>query len=298
MTRVLVTGGAGFIGREVVAALAGAGAEVHVVSRSPAVESELVHSADLLRTPAAVIEAVRPDLLVHLAWVTEHRAYWSSPENLDWVAASLTMLRAFAAGGGRRVLIAGSCAEYGWDSSALTLREDATLRPATLYGSSKAALQQVADSFLTGEGIELAWGRIFHLYGPGEGPGRLVPSIARPLLAGQPADTTEGTQVRDFLHVRDAGRALAELARSPVTGAVNIASGEGVAVREVAELVAVAAGRPELLRVGAVPSRAGDPARIVADIGRLRDEVGFQPSITLQQGVSEQVAGLASRQPG
>jgi nucleoside-diphosphate-sugar epimerase len=234
---------------------------------------------------------VRPEVVVHLAWCAEHGKFWTSPENLRWVEASLALLRAFAAAGGRRAVLAGSCAEYDWTTGDARLREnDTPLRPATLYGAAKNALREVAAAYAEQEHFELAWGRVFFLYGPDEAPGRLFASVARQLLAGRPAQTTDGAQVRDFLHVSDVGAAFAALAGSDITGAVNIGSGEGVALREVIEEIAHAAGRPELLELGALRQRPGEPDLLVADVTRLRDELGFRPRITLAEGVADTVA--------
>ncbi len=220
-------------------------------------------------------------------------------DNVRWVEASLALLRAFVAVGGRRAVLAGTCAEYDW-SGEEPLDESATpLRPTTLYGAAKHALHAVAVAYAAQVGLELAWGRVLFLYGPGEAPGRLVPAVARALLAAEPARTTAGTQVRDLLHVQDVAGAFAALVDSDVGGAVNVASGEGVALREVIELVARAAGRPDLLEVGALHTRPDEPVRLVADVTRLRKEVGFAPRVTLPEGIESTVAWwrLGARAP-
>ena len=140
--------------------------------------------------------------------------------------------------------------------------------------------------------MELAWGRIFFVYGPGEPEGRLVPSVGRTLLAGEPVPTTSGDQVRDFMHVEDVAAAFAALADADTTGAVNIASGDPVRVRDVVETLAEQVGRPDLLRPGALPDREGDPPRLVADVTRLRQEVGIAPQIALREGLAQTLEWL------
>lgn len=288
MTRVLVTGAGGFVGRPVVAALRAAGAEVQVPGRD---ELDVLDPGSVRRAFAGG----SPGHLVHLAWSVPPGAFWTAEENLDWIGGSLGLLRAFAAAGGRRALLVGSCAEYAWDRGS-TLAEDGTpLRPATLYGAAKHALHTAAAAFARQAGIELAWGRLFWLYGPGEPAGRLVSEVARALVEGREARTSDGAQRRDYLHVEDAGRGLAALALSDVTGAVNVASGRAVAVRDVVGELARAAGRPDLLRPGALPTRPGDPPELVADVARLRDEVGFAPSIGLAEGCAGVVRALSAR---
>jgi nucleoside-diphosphate-sugar epimerase len=285
---VLLTGATGFIGRHTLIALSNAGHEVHVAARHRGLEQAGVswHEADLL-AGCAVVAEVEPEILVHLAWYAEHGRFWTSPENLRWVAASLELLRTFADAGGLRVVMAGTCAEYEW--SRAVYREDAPRRPSTLYGAAKHGLHTVAAAYCEQMRIELAWGRLFFLYGPHEAPERFVPSLVRALLAGEAAEMTSGTQCRDFLHVADAGAAFAALASSSVVGAVNLASGEGVALRDLAALIAERSGDPELLRVGALPDRDGDPASLVADVGRMREELGFSPQIDLGDGLDAAV---------
>ena len=101
---------------------------------------------------------------------------------------------------------------------------------------------------------------------------------------------THGTQVRDFLAVEELGDAFAALLDSEVEGPVNVASGEPIALRELVELVAQATGRPELVRLGAVEPRPGEPAELVADVARLADEVGWRPREPLAAGVERAVA--------
>ena len=202
------------------------------------------------------------------------------------MSATLALVRAFADAGGERAVCAGTCAEYDWTTGAATLAEDAPLRPATLYGVAKDATRRVLVA-ATGElGIDLAWGRVFFLYGPDEDEQRLVGSVASALARGERAATGDGTQLRDLMHVADVGAAFAALVDSDVRGAVNVASGEPRRLREVIEAIGRAAERPELLDVGALPPRAGDPDALVADVARLRDEVGFEPSIDLAEGLS------------
>lgn len=300
MTRVLVTGASGFVGRRALVALRRRGLEVHAVARRPSGGSDdgvAWHAADLLEDGArrTLLEHVRATHLLHLAWYAEPGAFWSARENGPWVAASVRLVEEFADAGGERAVLAGTCAEYDW-AAAQPLREDAPLRPATFYGVCKDATRRVTGGLAERLGLSLAWGRIFFLYGPEEDERRLVASVARALVAGERAAISEGSQRRDFLHVDDVAGAFAALVDGAVTGPVNVASGEGVAVRRIAELLAQAAGRPDLLDVGAVASRADDPLQIVGDAGRLREEVGWRPGFSLEDGLTQTVAWWRDRE--
>jgi nucleoside-diphosphate-sugar epimerase len=296
MTRVLVTGGTGFLGLPCVHLLAGA--EVHVVGRSGAdlPPAARFHPADLFDPDRTreVVATVRPTHLLHLAWMATPGAYWTSPDNPRWVEASLHLLRAFADHGGRRAVLAGTCAEYDWTVGGACREFETPVRPATLYGRCKNELRERAE----GLGLDLAWARLFFVYGPREHPARLVPSVARALLAGEAAECTAGAQVRDFLSADDAAGALVALLHSGVTGPVNVASGAAVPVRAVVERVAAAAGRSDLLRLGTKPTPPGEPPVLAADVRRLRDEVGWRPRVPLGRGVEDAVAWWRDRRAG
>ena len=290
MTRVLVTGGGGFIGKHAVRTLLDRGAEVIVAGRSGhAPEGAEAVCVDLLGggAPAALISKTRPDTLLHLAWETRPGKFWTADTNIPWKDASHDLLDTFLDGGGRRAVFAGSCAEYDWSALGPNgiAREDRTpLVPATPYGRAKVAMFETMTERVFA-GASCAWGRIFFLYGEGEHPDRFVPSIARRLLSGQQADLTSGRQVRDLMDVRDVGRAFAELTLGVSTGAINIATGAGVKLMDVAKTLAGEIGRPELLRIGAIPDRPNEPPALVAAVKRLTREVGFRPRWNLDDGL-------------
>jgi len=297
MKRILVTGASGLIGRHAVAALVRQGGwDIHVAARRlpelPSGDGVTAHAVDLLDPlgPTELLRRTAPSHLLHLAWTTEHGRFWRAPENLDWVAATLRLARAFAEAGGRRMVAGGTCAEYDWSAPELvdgSCHEDATpTLPHTLYGVAKDACRRMLTAFGAEAGIETAWGRIFFPFGPGEDPRRLIPSIIGNLRACIAAPCSPGTQVRDFIAGEDAGAAFAAITASGVTGAVNVGSGIPMTIAEVALTVGRAMGRPDLIHLGALPLRPDDPPRLVADVRRLTDEVGFRCGASLEQRIT------------
>jgi nucleoside-diphosphate-sugar epimerase len=294
MKRVLVTGANGFVGRHALAPLLERGYEVHAAGLGPRPAflppSAQWHDTDLL-TPAAreaLLEAARPSHLLHFAWYAAHGLFWTSPENLRWVEASLALMRRFREAGGVRLVAAGSCAEYQVQEGACS-EEETPCRPSTLYGVCKNAVQEILGAYSRATGLGSAWGRIFFLYGPSEHPDRLVASVIRALLEGRAARCTDGLQVRDFLHVEDVAAAFVALLDSDVTGPVNVASGRAVEVRTVVEAIARQLGRPELVELGALPTRPGEPPTITARTRRLEREVGFEPSLGMEEGLARTI---------
>lgn len=297
--RVLVTGASGFVGRFVPQRLLDQGWEVHLLVRSakrshaawaPAVADQCVfHEFDLLsHQDWRRVSSIGATHLMHLAWIATPGVYWTSLENLDWVAASLQLIRSFAAGGGKRVVVAGSCAEYDWGSGTLDERET-KIAPATLYGTAKGALTALTLAAAPRLGVSAASGTIFFPFGPFENANRLLPDVIGALLAGRDASCSEGRQVRDFLYVEDMAAAFVAILASDVQGRVNVGSGEGKTVREAVELTARAIGREDLLRFGARPMAENDPPCLIAATNRLHHEVGFKPNFTFSQGMQRTI---------
>lgn len=299
MKKVLLTGASGFIGRQAIRPLLERGFDVHAVSRSgEAVEKGATwHAADLLDAHGrtTLMNTVRPTHVLHFAWIATPGVYWTSPLNTEWEKATLDLLALSREAGVTRFTAAGTCAEYEWNGD--TCNEEKTpLRPSTPYGEAKA--ETCAAVIAANGAMSTAWGRIFLLYGPHEDPRRLVPSVILPLLRGETARCTHGMQVRDFLHVRDVADAFTALLDSPVTGAVNIASGEGITIRTVVEEIARQLQAEDRVAFGALPAPAGDPARLTASVERLRGELGWRPSFTLETGIADAVAWWRSRGNG
>jgi nucleoside-diphosphate-sugar epimerase len=298
--RVLVTGASGFIGRHTLPLLVALGYSVHAVSRGPVSELRHVaewHTADLIAPGAArtLVQALRPSHLLHLAWTTRPGTFWNAPENLDWVAASLDLYRGFVAAGGRRMVVVGTCAEYDWSFSLLD-EQTTPCKAGTVYGASKDALHRVLRHAAAQDGVSLAWGRVFWVYGPHEAELRLTPSVVLPLLRGEPALCGEGVAERDFMHVQDLAEALVMVLDSGVVGPVNLASGHCLALRDFIGMLADQIGRPDLIRLGARAQGRDEPPRLAASTKILSEHVGFRAKYDLTDGLADTVAWWRARQ--
>ncbi|MWV26694.1 NAD-dependent epimerase/dehydratase family protein [Aurantiacibacter rhizosphaerae] len=288
--RILVTGASGFIGRQVCRHLP-ADAELHFTSRGEkALTTGTWHGVDL-REPAAceaLIQKVRPHTLVHCAWNTQHGQFWEAQDNLQWLEAGVALFNAFAAHGGQRIVACGTCAEYP-DAFVEPLCESQPIAPgapATLYGQAKLALLHHLQTL----DVSHAWVRIFLAYGEGEDARRLVPNVACALLSGIAAQCSSGTQLRDFMDVRDMGEAIAMLAASDVKGVVNLGSGQPATIGQVASMLGEITGKPELVQLGALPDRPGEAPVLVPDTRRQTEELGFIPRIGLRRGLEDAVS--------
>ena len=283
--RAFVTGATGFLGQRVACLLVARGIEVHAsLHRSAPANAPGVtwHELDLADEVArrSVFEAARPDTLIHLAW-NVGPDYQTSPENQTWVRRSGALARTFARAGGQRLLVAGTCAEYDW--SKMPLGEESPCRPTSAYGKAKLTLNRQLLA-LTDEGLGVVWPRLFFLFGEGERPGRVIPSIIRDVAAGRVIDWISPEVRRDYLHADEAATAMVHLVLTGARGVVNVASGEAPTVREIARIVAAALGVGEPML--ALPEGSAPwPPEIRADVTRLH-KLGFVPDRTVHDALT------------
>ncbi len=302
MKKVLITGGRGFIGQHCLPLLLAKNYEVHAVSSQPVNQfnSNIYwHQANLLKPEevSRLLSKIKPTHLLHFAWFAIPGEYWTSLENFKWVEGSLNLLQEFAHSGGERVVMAGTCAEYNWNYGYCS-EKVTPLVPKTLYGVCKNSLQSMVDAFAQKTGITSAWGRIFFAYGPHEYGDRLVPSVIRSLLQGKTAPCSHGNQIRDFLYVKDVADAFVTLLDSPVSGPINIASGQPVTLKDIIYQIAEILNRSELIELGVIPTSANEPPLLVGDISRLRNELCWQPQFSLNQGLHEAITWWKNQTEG
>jgi nucleoside-diphosphate-sugar epimerase len=222
--------------------------------------------------------------MLHLAWYVEPGKLISHVDNLRWLASSIDLVRAFRDAGGERCVVAGTCYEYDWRYGYCSEELTGT-NAGTLYGASKNALRQVLEAYGAVDGLALAWGRVFFLYGPREHPRRLVSSVIAALLQGRTAPTSHGRQVRDYLYVQDVADGLVALLVSKEVGCFNICSGNALTLRDIVEKIGTLIGRPDLLQIGAVAARANDAPLVVGDGVRTARAVGWTPRFNLETGL-------------
>jgi nucleoside-diphosphate-sugar epimerase len=269
--RVLLTGATGFVGRQILRVLGERGLEVSLVVRRDWKPSEAAHAtvARVVTTPDLFAEdetwwadaCSGIDEVIHSAWYAEPGKYLVSPLNMDCLRGTLALAVGASRASVRRFVGIGSCTEY--DSTPGDLSITTPLRPTSPYAAAKVATFFGLNHWLPTQGVEFAWCRIFYLYGEGADSRRLVAYLRQRLAAGEVAELSGGDQVRDFLDVRDAARLIVDAALGDRQGPVNICSGVGTTVRELAERIADEYGRRDLLRFGTRPNNLFDPPRVV-----------------------------------
>jgi UDP-glucose 4-epimerase len=313
---VLVTGGAGFIGSNLVHALAAAGERVRVLDdfstgraeNLAGVQGQVeVHKGDV-RDPEQVRAAVAGvEVVYHLAALPSVARSVADPRashsvNVD---GTLNLLLAARDAGVRRLVYASSSSVYG-DTPVLPKHEQMPVSPRSPYAAAKLAGEAYCRALAQVYPIETVSLRFFNVFGPRQDPASqyaaVVPLFVTRMLAGQPAEITgDGRQTRDFTYVANAVEAcrLAAAAGPQASGeAMNVGCNDRISVLELAGLVSELIG--ERIDPVFVPARPGDVRDSQASIDKAARLIGYQPLVTVREGLAATVNWLAAeqRQPG
>src|SRR4051812_26984203 len=305
--RVLVAGGAGYIGSVVTAALLAGDHEVTVLDdlstgHADAVPDGATFVEASLHDSAPVLADVRPEAVLHFAAKSLVGASQQRPEEY-WdtnVAGSLALLEAMRAADCWRIVFSSTAATYG-EPEEVPIREDAPTRPTNTYGATKLAVDAMLTSYAVAHGFAAVSLRYFNVAGAAFGRGErhatethLIPLAlqvatgARGSLTvfGEDYPTPDGTCIRDYIHVEDLADAHLLALTAPSAGEhriYNLGNGTGFSVQQVVDAVREVTGHPVPVTVGA--RRAGDPAQLVASSDRIRADLGWTPKHTDLTGI-------------
>ena len=300
----LVTGASGFIGAHLVARLLSEGSHVIVLARSSsALPAEWRDRVRVVACDDFSESSLRGLLDTPIEAVFHLAAYGVRPDcrglgemqriNVELPAALVRLCSEWRA----RMVMAGTFSEYRSPAAQELLLEDSPLEQGKLYGSSKAAGGLMASAIAHSSGIGFRLLRLFKVYGAGEAPHRLLPALVRGLANRERVAISSGTQVLDFVYIDDVVEAMLRAdAHCREEGGIatwNVATGRAHSVREFAESVAQAMDADvSLLGFGAIAMRKDDEPWLVGSPDLLRAELGWQPSIGLEDGVRAAVAAL------
>ncbi len=288
--KVLITGGTGFIGRNVVAELIKRGYEVHSLVFPPFAPEQkgLVQYEMNLMDSNAVDKFLSEhhfENLIHLAWYVGKGCHIAD-QNIDWTISTLNLLTSFQKYGGKTFVGAGTISEYEYKFGYL-LEDETPTSPETLYGESKNSVYKIAKTFCKQHDMNFKWPRIFNLYGPNEKPQRLMPSVINSCLKGEDVKVSDCLKFQDYLHVEDTARGIVEVFEIDIQGAVNICSGKPVQLRYIVNKIAELTNFKGNILWGAIPAAFGDEV-VVGNNDKLKS-IGWSPKYTLDEGLQQTI---------
>lgn len=299
--RVLVTGGAGFIGSHLVDALVRDGASVSVLDdlstgkRIP--ENAAFTRGNVREYFMTLVRRERAEVLIHLAARVSVRSSLEDPlEDASVnVLGSLSALEAAAAGGARRVILASSGGTIYGEGGGRPCREDDPLEPRSPYGAAKVAMESYAALYAR-RGLEITCLRLANVYGPRqdpEGESGVVARFMARLLDGRPLELFgDGRQVRDYVFVEDVVRAFLTAIDGPA-GIYNVGTGVGTDLLGLIERLERVLGRRAW--VERRPPIEGELRGNVLDVRRARESLGWAPRVSLDEGLALTADRLAFR---
>jgi UDP-glucose 4-epimerase len=297
--RVLLTGGSGFLGRRVADLLAERGHNVVAIGRSAPPDAtptttEFIRAdlTDARGVERAAAEVGDVDSIIHLAALVPKDAHEDHARAA--FAANLTgTIHLFDAFGraGQANTVASTAEVYGLPAGHEPIREDTEPCPLSWYGASKVAAEAYCRVLERHEQMRIAILRFTVLYGVGDTIQRAIPNFVRSAVRGESIRIYGGEELRDYLHVDDAARAVVVAWEQRISGTYNVGSGTGITVRDAAAAVLRVAGGTGTLERHPRQKPAAD---IVLDVTRFREATGFAPARVFPDGLEEQIASAAA----
>lgn len=285
--RVLVVGGNGFLGKEIIRELVNNGHDVIGMGRSASPNGyKNWISADLGRpnTYISFLKDWQPKVVVQSAWVTAQKTYRQSAENLHYASWTLQFAKYCLQTGTNHFVCLGTSAEYGVQTN-LCDAAKTTPAPVDLYGQKKLETLLELQRMTTAAGARLTWARVFQPYGPGQDPKRLIPWAAGRLLAGYGIDLQNPFVKLDWISSRDIGRAISWIINHYTPEVIDIGTGIGTNVYDLLIEVANILGVKTQITypISAIENENFHNLIVSADSPLLKS--GWLPKDTLQTGL-------------
>jgi len=266
---VLLTGATGYLGREIFKVLIKKNIKIKVLVRDVTCKEILelsdsyVVSEDLFNEEDSKLKEICLDVdtIIHAAWYASHGEYLLSKKNFDCLYGSARLAKVAVESGVRRFIGIGTCAEYDITSGYLSVKTP--LDPRSPYAAAKSGLFLALRELLPAFNVEFLWCRLFYLHGGDENPKRLEPYIRSRLERGLTANLSNGSRVRDFLHITDAAELIVDAAIGKICGEVNICSGIPITIKEFSEKIAKEYGQVHKLNFNEIDNGGFNPDTIV-----------------------------------
>lgn len=311
MKKILITGGAGFVGSNIVRRLVETGNKLYLILRKDSNRtrlSSILRSVDVFENDLSDVDSleriakkVKPQIIMHLASSGVYSYTGMDPRSIstllvDNVQGTINFLYATKNVGYELFINTGSCFEYG--SSKIAFKENAPLHPLNAYGMTKVATTLFTDTFRKMNNLPIVTVRPFTAYGPGEDERRFISTIIRQVRNGENPSLPKEKVVRDYIFIDDVVDAYLLIAQNPkkVTGAVlNISTAKGTSLVDVAKLVTKLTGAKGIeLNIGGFPIRNGEVLSLVGDPTKIKKLLGWKAKYSLVEGLKKTIEWMRS----
>ncbi len=268
---IVVTGGTGFVGREVLPHLIETGFNIRLVVRTLPADREPNSNLQIIQSPDLFAESHDwwssvcggANQVLHLAWIATPGKYLDSEINYECLQGTAAFAQGAIAAGVRHFTGIGTCLEYAPSSEPIPVSHP--LQPKSVYAKCKVTAFESLSQFFAAAGVGFAWCRLFHLYGEHESSLRLGGYLHKCLQENEVAQLSDGADILDFSDVKDVARRIVSVVCKKQQGPVNICSGRAQSVRQFAEGFANRMGKSDLLRFSPRDSNSQPPKFIVGE---------------------------------
>lgn len=285
MKKVFLTGGTGLIGTQTIPFLQKAGFEIYALTLDEnKSENGIKYVKGNLFDKIQIdnlLSEIRPEYMLHYAWLST--GLFNDNSNFDFLTSSIDLLKSFAKYGGKRVVMAGTYAEYGYHNE--TLKETMPAEPINIYSQCKDFVHQIAEAYCQNNNISFGWGRIFSAFGKEKDPRRLTSDVINHLKNNQEVVIRSGSLVRDYIYTKDIAAAFVKFLESDVNGVVNICTGKDTSIHDYVMKIAQIMEKENLVVFN--EQKSPQQVRVVGEPTRLNKEVGFTQKYSIEQALKE-----------
>jgi nucleoside-diphosphate-sugar epimerase len=225
MKKILLTGASGFIGKNLIKHLIGNYQVIAIINNNYIERKENLNIIKIDLNDYLFLEKLirkeKPEILVHLAWITDNKIYLNSEENIKWLSISKILVDLFVNNNGKHIIVSSSCAEDYLKN--------------TLYAKSKTDLREYC--FSNYKSIDISWLKIFFTYGPGDKKEKLIPSIIESAVNNKDFFLNNPENIIDYIYIDDLTRMIFKVIDEKKTGTIEIGTGKGYKLIDIANKI-------------------------------------------------------------
>lgn len=290
MKKIIVTGITGAIGQYISEPLKELGFEVYGIGRRDFDTSDFNYiKADINNyfEIENIFNKIQAKYLIHLAWDLS-KGYFHSNANFDMLTSSINILKYFKNNGGKKVIYIGTYAEYSFDN--IPAKEYDKLNPTSVYAKCKNYLREISELYCKNNNIDFCWARIFNTYGENDNNTRLFPYIINTLQNNEKVSINHSQLEKDYIYSGDVAKILSLIIDSDTTGIINICSGKGIQLRNLAIMIAEKLGKVNLLELKEISTE--EALKTIGDNSRIVNELKFSSYTDINKIIEQIILGI------